>query len=578
MKKLWVFLVLFFNVGLEASVTVDTDEGEENLVVISCGGGRMMPQPSMFPNNSNNSFQTNAYSNKYIFSVDHQKLYITDKKSAKLLKSLTIGSVNEDWVFDVAYKNKFLVVFGFSAEEQANKIVRFRFDGQQLSKIDQYRIEFPAKDDYDVRSFSSPLTIHSKLVANYSSWNFKAFKIYRELEGSRELLRDLFLENQDGENYTNITLFADVFSHNMDFRSLLQNHGYNWSENDGYRSYQFLSHDDIKRFASKISNYNNYLSYTTDYHLFDELKTTPSSYLLTLDFVTERFKVRAFDKLPAENWEIDFSYQNSEQVLSNVFNAYNDNGDELHLHLNGDWSPRLIVPMENEAGGFESVEMFNTHYYYIEDYYHNYEVSERYQKLHYVKDKESELMAVELNHGINHLEAVGHSIIARGNNNNDILSLSILDKNDHTVQSEFQLDGFVDVADNDVKLLKLGVNKYLYVVWTSRKELAEKDDLSFEPLDEYGNGYELVFIAIDNGHMQLIHTESLDIYSNNHCSSYCHEDPKEFWDNRHLMVDDNKLIIRKASNIDIFEFDANFKFTRKFLDLSAPDGLKSNDL
>lgn len=577
LKYILVIFPFFLTPALFAKEIADEmAEEEERIVVIGCGR-RMPPQPEMWKLNESNSFKQNITSSKHIFSLDHKKLYMLQKDSGKLLKTIDINPNNEDWVFDIAIRNKILVAFGFSAEQQANKIYRFRLAGNNLHYLDEYRIEFPANEFDGENGFKTPFIVNDKAVINYNSSDFVSFKVYKSKHGFPELIRDYYLKSQDNKNFTSITVFADVFKAQMDFRATFHNMGYSGSDTDGYRAYELVNFEDLEEFSSEMSNYNDYIAHLTNYQLTNDTPNLKSNRLLTFDFITERFKTRAFEQISDNEWSLDLSSVTVNKVSDNSFSIWGEEDKSYQLFLNPDWSVRAKIATETEPGYFGlQFKAFNKDYFFIDD--NSVEADLPHQKLYFLTQNENALRSLELAHGVNYMQKVGKQLVLKGSNQDGSLSFSLLDGASHSHINTLVLDDYVDPSFDDSKLIKISTGKYVLATWVMSKNNADMSELPYEPKNEFGNGYDLLFIGISSGEMKLIHSENIDVSNNGHCINYCDEDSKYFWDNRRVLIDKKQLVLRKGSLVEIFEFDSNFRFTKKTTDLLNPDGLKSDDL
>ncbi len=566
-KTFYLFILLSFQAISSISYA---SEDEERVVILS--HGPMPPWAEMHHSSDTNSLNLNTQSGSLLYSVDHRNLYVIDKNSSKLLDIVNINPLNEDWVFHIGVKNGLLVVFGFSPKLQANKIIRYKESQGVIKQLDHYVVEFLPNEYDGINNFNSPLIVGNKIVVHYESRDFLSFKVFKVNAKGKKLVRDLHLKNLDEKNFSDITVFFDVFRQNMDIREVLQNDGYSWNGVDGYKAYQQVYSEDIKKFDKESTLYSDYFSFITNHYVYQQQSEAPYNYLLTLDFDSESFSFRPFDKLPKGDWDIDFYPSANSQITNHSFSASNPKGEEMQLFLNEDWSPRLIVPIANPRGWFSQYSAFNKTYFFIADDSYRSKDIELQTSLYYVDEYDAEMKSVDLKHSINTVMRVDSLLIIQGNDKSGVLNITIIDPNDHQIISSKKVKGYVDVLADEIKSIKLDDNKYVLMAWAATKENVKKYEQDFEMKDEYGNDYELLLLSFDKGKIKVVGNENLDVLDNNHCINHCMEDPKDFWDNRRILLNDTQVIIRKGSDVDFINFDTNFKYQKTTLVLPNSNG------
>ncbi|NVJ66645.1 MAG: hypothetical protein HWE16_09150 [Gammaproteobacteria bacterium] len=565
LKFCGLLLLLIFTCAVKAEET----EEEELIVVTGCGP--MDPLPESYKKDLSTGFQLSVASNKHIYTVDHKKLYQISRKEVLLEQTIDLASDDKDWIFDVALKNKILVVLGYSVENQANKILRYRLTSGGLQKLDEYRIEFPPKEkDSKQRNFNAPLVVNDKAIFFKRSLYFDSFKIYRIFRGREELVRDIQLENLDGENFSQVILFADLFKTQIEFRDFPNEISYSLGETDGFRAYSFIAYEDIVEFKTKISAYNDYISYLTAHHSSQIEKATPYSYLLTFDLITERYKLRAFESFPFENWELELDLYDNNGIVQNKFYVYeNDDWDRVfRLELTPSWHTKRKIPLMTSLGEL-SVELgaFDKNFLSISDDSHESEILST--KLFWLDEYNENLKEVELNQSVNYMMPIGKNLLTKGNSLDGVLQYSLIDGKDVRSEWVLKLDDYVDaLADDEAhQFLILESDKYLVPSWVALKNKTEKSDLMFDAIDFDLNAYNLLLLGLHKNQMQVIDSYDLSVFDNGHCQVHCDGDPADYWDNRRILTDKNQVIILKGSIVDVYEFDRNFKYTKKSLNL-----------
>ncbi len=576
-----IIKVLFLLLMLTNSIKAEETE-EENVVVITCGYSAWTPQSETRKSFLGNEFDLLAYDKNFLYAVDHRFLYATSKSSNKLIHKIPLKDPSIDWIYDIKIKNSILVITGFSANLQQTSIIRYKVSDSSLSKLDEYIIESTVKEDGDESNwFHSPLAINDKALFLIETRSINSVNIYKVLKESRDLISSHTLLNADLDIFDDFMLFADVFKHSIQFRVYKSNLNFDFSESDGYRAYKFINYEEFDQFNEAGSAYLNYFAYLSHNQINENIKIEPYSYLLTFDLVTEKYKVRPYKSMPASGWDVSLGYLNAENVRSNVFNIYYDNEDEneYRLELDSTWGEKRSISLLQPDGLIDfEYKAFGKSFFYISEY--GQEGDYLNTQLFYLNDHDSQFNQITIEHSTNQIKTFGDYFLAVGNSPDGSFNLSLFKGHSMQLLTSMLLDDFVDVGamDEMTGAIKLSRDKFIVPIWASYKRDAKKYDHAYEVSDEYNNGYQLLLVAVSKGKMQLITSLDMNIYNNDHCSSHCDEDPKEFWDNRRVITDGNQITLIKGSQIDILEFNKNFEYTHNIINLREANDSKSNDI